>query len=54
MANGKPTNPKNFIDLTREIGQVRNSKLAGSNWLAQALQKIHDAIRAMQQNTGGS
>lgn len=45
-------NSKNLIDLSREIAQVRNSKLEVSNWLASALQKIHDTLRAVQQSGG--
>lgn len=45
-----PTNTKNYLDLTREIAQIRNSKEGGANWLASALQKIHDAVRSLQKN----
>lgn len=42
------TNTKDFIDLTREIALIRNRSKPGDNFLAIALKKIHDAIRALQ------
>ena len=43
------TTIKPSVDITREIGQVRNSALPGANWLATSMSKIQLGFKDLQQ-----